>query len=183
MPFKAFDSVVDALTDHLTKLTDDDQAYVLPDGILHLSEIFPVLRRLKLIAHERYAVPALRDAKELRNQAFVAFCELLVRTARLHPLVIFIDDLQWGDPDSFALLRALVRQPGAPALHLILNCRPLSDSSPATARSLLCEIEGQPDVELIALGPLSDDDIRTLADDLIHSALVAPALRQRIARG
>ena len=181
LPFKAFDSVVDALTDHLTKLADNDQAYVLPDGILHLSEIFPVLRRLKLIAHERYAVPALRDATELRNQAFVAFCELLVRTARLHPLVIFIDDLQWGDPDSFALLRALVRQPGAPALHLILSCRPLSDSSPAAARSLLREIEGQPDVEVVALGPLSDDDIRTLADDLIHSALVAPALRQRIA--
>jgi hypothetical protein len=181
LPFKAFDGVVDALTEHLTKLTDDDQAYVLPDGIRHLAEIFPVLRRLKLIAHERYVVPALRDAKELRNQAFVAFCDLLVRTARLHPLVIFIDDLQWADRDSFALLRALVRQPGAPALHLILNCRPLSDSSPAIARSLLCEIEGQPDVELIALGPLSDADIRTLADDLIHSAVVAPALRQRIA--
>ena len=121
LPFKAFDSVVDSLTHHLTKLGDDNLSYVLPDGILHLAEIFPVLRRLKLIAHERYAMPPLRDAKELRNQAFGAFCDLLVRMARLHPIVIFIDDLQWADLDSFALLRALMRQPGAPALQLILN--------------------------------------------------------------
>jgi hypothetical protein len=181
LPFKAFDSVVDSLTNHLTKLGDDDLSYVLPDGILQLSEIFPVLRRLKLIKHERYAMPPLRDAKELRNQAFGAFCDLLVRMARLHPVVIFIDDLQWADLDSFALLRALMRQPGAPALQLILNCRPLTDGNLGSAKSLLRDVEAQPGVDVIALGPLSDDNIRTLADDLIESDKVAPALRQHIA--
>jgi eukaryotic-like serine/threonine-protein kinase len=181
LPFKAFDGVVDALTHCLTKLGDDDLSYVLPDGILHLAEIFPVLRRLKLINHERYATPPLRDAKELRNQAFGAFCDLLVRMARLHPVVIFVDDLQWADLDSFALLRALMRQPGAPALQLILNCRPLTDGNLGSAKSLLRDIEAQPGVEVITLGPLSDDNIRTLADDLIESDKVAPALRQHIA--
>jgi hypothetical protein len=181
LPFKAFDSVVDSLTHHLTKLSDDDLSYVLPDGILHLAEIFPVLRRLKLIAHERYAMPPLRDAKELRNQAFGAFCDLLVRMARLHPIVIFIDDLQWADLDSFALLRALVRQPGAPALQLILNCRPLTDGNLGSAKSLLREVQAQPGVEVITLGPLSDDNIRTLADGLIESGKVSPALKQHIA--
>ena len=181
LPFKAFDSVVDSLTSHLTKLSDNELTYVLPDGILHLSEVFPVLRRLKLITHERYAVPPLRDAKELRNQAFVAFSDLLVRMARLQPLVIFIDDLQWADLDSFALLRAIMRQPGAPALLLILNCRPLTDGNVGSAKSLLHEVEVQPSVEVISLGPLSDDNIRTLADDLIDSGQVTPALRQHIA--
>ena len=181
LPFKAFDSVVDSLTHHLAKLGDEDLSYVLPDGILHLSEIFPVLRRLKLITHDRYAVAPLRDAKELRNQAFGAFCDLLVRMARLHHLVIFIDDLQWADLDSFALLRALMRQPGAPALHLILNCRPLSDGNLGIAKSLLREVEAQPGVEVIALGPLSNENIRTLADDLIDRDHVAPAVRQHIA--
>jgi predicted ATPase len=173
--------VVDSLTYHLTKLSDDELSYVLPDGILHLSEIFPVLRRLKLITHERYAVPPLRDAKELRNQAFVAFCDLLVRMARLRPLVIFIDDLQWADLDSFALLRAIMRQPGAPALLLILNSRSLTDGNMGGAKSLLREVEAQPGVEVITLGPLSDDNIRTLADDLIDAGQVTPALRQHIA--
>ena len=182
LPFKAFDSVVDSLTLYLTKLTDDDLSYVLPAGILHLSGIFPVLRRLKLITHERYAMPALRDAKELRNQAFEAFCDLLVRLAHLHPLVIFIDDLQWADLDSFALLRAIMRQPGAPALLLVLNCRPLTDGNLGSAKALLREVEAQPGVQILTLGPLSDDTIRILADDLIVSDQVAPARRQHIAQ-
>ena len=184
LPFKAFDSVVDALTHHLAKLDDNDLSYVLPDGILHLSEIFPVLRTLKLITHERYAVPPLRDAKELRNQAFAAFCDLLVRMARLRPMVIFIDDLQWADLDSFALLRALMRQPGAPALLLILNCRPLSDGNLGGATALLREVEAQPEVEVIVLGPLSDESIWSLADDLIERdpAAPAPAVRRHMAQ-
>ena len=181
LPFKAFDSVVDSLTYHMTKLSDDELSYALPDGILHLSEIFPVLRRLKLITHERYAVPPLRDAKELRNRAFVAFSELLMRMARLHPLVIFIDDLQWADLDSFALLRAIMRQPGAPALLLILNCRPPTDGNLGAAKALLCEVEAQAGVEVITLGPLSDDNVRTLADNLIDAGQVTPALKQHIA--
>jgi len=181
LPFKAFDSVVDSLTHYLTKLGDEDLSYVLPDGILHLSEIFPVLRRLKLTTHERYSVPPLRDAKELRNQAFDAFRDLLVRMARLRPLVIFIDDLQWADLDSFALLRALMRQPGAPTLLLILNCRPLTDGNLGVAKSLLREVEAQPGVEVIGLGPLSNDNIRTLADDLIDRDHIVPAIRQHIA--
>jgi serine/threonine protein kinase len=181
LPFKAFDSVVDSLTYHLTKLSDNELSYVLPDGILHLSEIFPVLRRLKLITHERYAVPPLRDAKELRNQAFVAFGDLLVRMARLRPLVIFIDDLQWADLDSFALLRAIMRQPGAPALLLILSSRSLTDGNMGGAKSLLLDVEAQPGVEVMTLGPLTDDNIRTLADDLIDAGQVTPALRQHLA--
>jgi hypothetical protein len=181
LPFKAFDSVVDSLTHHLAKLGDDDLSYVLPDGILHLAEIFPVLRRLKLIAHERYALPPLRDAKELRNQAFGAFRDLLVRMARLRPLVVFIDDLQWADLDSFALLRALIRQPGAPALLLVLNCRSLTDGNLGIAKSLLREVEAQPGVEVINLGPLSNDDIRALADDLVDRDHVVPTLRRHIA--
>ena len=181
LPFKAFDSVVDSLTYQLTKLSDNELSYVLPDGILHLSEIFPVLRRLKLITHDRYAVSPLRDAKELRNRAFVAFGDLLVRMARLHPLVIFIDDLQWADLDSFALLRAIMRQSGAPALLLILNCRPITDGNLGSETSLLREVEVQPGVEVITLGPLSDDNIRTLAGDLIDAGQVTPVLRQHIA--
>jgi serine/threonine protein kinase len=180
LPYKAFDSVVDALSYHLTKLTADNQTYVLPDGIMYLSEIFPVLRRLTLIEHERYAVPPLRDAKELRNRAFVAFSELLVRVARIRPLVIFIDDLQWADRDSFALLRALMQQPGAAALLLILTCRPIADGSLGNTKFLLREIEEQPGVELISLGPLSGDSIRALVGDLIVSGKVVPKLRQRI---
>ena len=179
LPFKALDNVVDGLSHRLANLSADDQAYVLPDGILYLSEIFPVLRRLKLTEHKRYFLPTLRDARELRNQAFVAFCDLLGRMARMQPVVIFIDDLQWADRDSFALLRALTQQPGAPALLLIASSRKTADHF--AVEPLLREFGEQPGVENFTLGPLSPEDTRVLVGNLIHEDEMAPAAKRRIA--
>jgi eukaryotic-like serine/threonine-protein kinase len=180
VPFKAFDNVVDGLSYRLANLSADDQSYILPDGIAYLCEIFPVLRRLKITEHERYFQPPLREAKELRNQAFVAFCDLMVRLARTQPMVIFIDDLQWADRDSFALLRALMRQPGAPALMLVATCRLASDLKGAMAEPLLYELLEQASVETIALGPLAPDSTRALADSLLGDGDIPSASRQHI---
>jgi eukaryotic-like serine/threonine-protein kinase len=177
--FKALDNVVDGLSYRLANLSPDDQSYVLPDGILYLAEIFPVLRQLKLTEHKRYFLPALRDAKELRNQAFVAFCELLRRMARTQPLVIFIDDLQWADRDSFTLLRALSQQPGAPALMIIASLRKSSEHD--VIDPLLREFIEQPDVEIIALGALSPENTRAMVGNLVDDGDLAPAVRRRIA--
>jgi hypothetical protein len=179
LAFKALDHVVDGLSYRLANLSADDQAYVLPDGILYLSEIFPVLRQLKLTEHKRYFLPALRDARELRNQAFVAFCELLKRMARTQPLVIFIDDLQWADRDSFSLLRALSQQPGAPAMLLIASLRRSADG--VVMDPLLCEFVEQPGVETIKLDPLSPENTRALVGNLLDEEKIAPAVERRIA--
>jgi hypothetical protein len=179
LAFKALDNVVDGLSYRLASLSADDQAYVLPDGILYLSEIFPVLRQLKLTEHKRYFLPTLRDAKELRNQAFVAFCELLRRMARTQPLVIFIDDLQWADRDSFALLRAVSQQPGAPALLILATYRKPADQ--ATIDPVLREFVEQQGVESIMVGPLSPENTRGLVSNLLDEEDIEPALKRRIA--
>jgi hypothetical protein len=181
LPFKAFDSVVDTLTDRLLKLREDDQAYVLPDGIQHLSEIFPVLHRLKLISDDRYQVAPLVEAKELRNQAFVAFRDLLVRMARIRPVVIFIDDLQWADLDSFSLLRAVMQQPGAPGLMLVLNRRPITDGTLGVTKSMLREIDAEPGVTKVVLGPLGDEQIEALAHELLEASALPEVMRKQIA--
>jgi serine/threonine protein kinase len=179
LPFKALDNVVDGLSHRLASLGAEDQGYVLPDGILYLSEIFPVLRRLKLTEHRRYFLPPLRDAKELRNQAFVAFCELLRRLSRLQPVVIFIDDLQWADRDSFALLRALSQQPGAPSVLLVVAARKVPEG--AALEPLLREFEEQPGLETVRLGPLSPESTRALVDNLLDPDEIEPVVRRRIA--
>ncbi len=179
LPFKAFDNVVDGLSQQLGTLNEDEQAYILPDGILYLSEVFPVLRRLKLTGHKRYFLPPLRDLKELRNQAFLAFCELLRRLARLRPLVIFIDDLQWADRDSYSLLRALTQQPGAPSLLLIAAIRRAPESQRTDPQ--LRDFESQPDVESVALGPLGPDGTRALIGNLLDGSEMKPAARQQVA--
>lgn len=181
LPFKAFDSVIDTLSHRLANLAGDEQSYVLPDGIFYLCEIFPVLRRLKLMDQARYFLPALPDVKELRNQAFLAFCDLLVHLARLDPVVIFLDDMQWADRDSCALLRALLQGPRVPALLLVVNSRPIAEGDPGAVGALLCELREQPGVTTVALGPLSAEATSALADALIAGNPMGPSDRQRIA--
>jgi eukaryotic-like serine/threonine-protein kinase len=181
VPFKAFDSVVDGLSHRLGTLEPHDQAYVLPDGVSYLCEIFPVLRHLRLTEDQRYCLPPLREAKELRNQAFVAFCELMVRLAKTQPVIIFIDDLQWADRDSFALLSALMRQPGAPALLLIATCRAGSSAEGGVTDSLLRQFVEHPTVEVIDLGPLAVDSTRALADSLLDEEDIPAEAKQWIA--
>jgi hypothetical protein len=179
LPFKALDNVVDGLSLRLASLSSDDQAYALPADILYLSTIFPVLRQLKLTDQRRYALPSVCDATELRNQAFVAFRQLLEHLARMHPLVIFIDDLQWVDFDSLALLRALTQQPGAPALLLITCSRTTTDQTQDD--SLLRIARDIPHAEVIPLGPLSPEDTRSFVANLLHGDDMASAIQNHIA--
>lgn len=91
VPYKALDTVVDALAEHLVRggfePADPDLAV--------LAELFPVLRRVRAI--DRLEPRSIPDAQERRTVGFAAL-ERLVRG--LAPLVLSLDDVHWGDADS-----------------------------------------------------------------------------------
>ena len=121
VPYKAFDGVLDSLTRHLRSLKKEEAAELLPADILELARVFPVLTQVEEVAAHPARRTEIPDALELRRRAFGALRELLTRIARSRPVVIYIDDLQWADVDSIALLDDLLRPPTAPPL-LLVSC-------------------------------------------------------------
>lgn len=123
VPYKAIDSLVDALTEHLTGLPRAQFEPLLPANVAALTRLFPVLERVESLALAGERRSDSPDLVELRQQAFGAFRELLARLARRKPLVLFIDDAQWGDADSTAMLAGLLRPPDPPPVMWIVCYR------------------------------------------------------------
>src|ERR1035438_10919087 len=65
----------------------------------------------------------MEDPQRARQQGFEGVRDLGGGLVARQPLVLFIDDAQWGDKDSVAMLLELVRPPQAPAILLLLAHR------------------------------------------------------------
>jgi serine/threonine protein kinase len=165
--YKAVDGVVDALSRHLIHLDDAGGAIVFPKDIWALARLFPVLRRVHGI--QSVAEEPVSDPLRVRRRAFAAFRELLAALSSRRPLVICIDDAQWGDTDSAALLLELVRRPNAPPVMFVLAYR----EEDAHTAPFLTEVNSRwpsgAEVRDIALGPLDAEDARRLALEMLGS--------------
>ena len=83
----------------------------LPAWTGELSRVFPVLARAHVDLPDREPELADADPQEIRRRAFAALRELLARIAVRRSLIVWIDDLHWGDLDSVPFLRDLLRPP------------------------------------------------------------------------
>jgi hypothetical protein len=166
VPYKAFDSAMDALSHYLMAMDERNERFDLPRDIAPLCQVFPVLRRVPGIGNR--VGDASADPQSVRDRAFLALRELLSSLATRQPLVLYIDDVQWGDPDSAALLLDLIRPPNAPRLLLLLTYR---DDAVATSPFLLAMNANWPlatETQDVGLGPLSDADAQCLALNLME---------------
>jgi hypothetical protein len=166
VPYKALDPVVDALGQYLKRQPRLEAAGLLPRDARALLRLFPTLGQLDLMATlpGRDAAP---DPHELRRRAFVALRELLSRLADVKRVVIAIDDAQWGDADSAALLADLFAPPDPPPILLVLTYRvSAAGELPSTLRRSSPATTSHKEIDL-ALGPLAPEDAEQLARALL----------------
>jgi tetratricopeptide (TPR) repeat protein len=179
VPYKAFDDIVDALSRYMMRLPTEEASELLPRNIHALANLFPVLRRVRAIAQARVPLHITTDPQEIRSQAFGALRDLLARLSDWQPLVITIDDLQWGDMDSARLLTHLLGPPDAPPILFIGAYRREERESSAFLRNLVrsSPLEGGiGNSEELPVDPLTSDETTYLVRELLGDSSSADAL-------
>ena len=110
-----------------------------------------------------------RDAQLRFQQVFRRLLGVFARPA--HPLVLFLDDLQWLDTATLELLESLLTQPDVRHLLLIGAYR---NNEVSAGHPLLHQLAAirQADgrVREIVLGRLGADDVSRLVSDALHCA-------------
>jgi tetratricopeptide (TPR) repeat protein len=170
VPYKALDSVVDRLTRYLRGLSELEAEVLLPRDVRALARLFPMLGEVEAVGRASERGVEIRDSQELRRRGFAAFRELIGRLSDQGPVVMFIDDLQWGDDDSIVLLTELMRPPDAPAILLILCYRSEEETSSATLRALFSRRDAaspEVDVRDLEVGEMGQSEARQLAMSLL----------------
>jgi eukaryotic-like serine/threonine-protein kinase len=170
IPYKAFDSVVDEIWGLLSTLSEAECEAVAPTHAAELTRLFPVLGSLPGFARLGRSDGARLDPHQARRRGFQAFRELMLELCARHPVVIWIDDLQWGDLDSLRMLSALLAGADPPRLCLLLSYRAEDvGTSPVLTRLLSEEGPVAPEqTKTLHVEPLSPADSRGLLRQLAN---------------
>jgi serine/threonine protein kinase len=181
VPYKALDSLVDSLSRFLFGRPPEELERLLPPGMGALARVFPVLRRIEAVARRESAGEGRESTPQRqRHQAFEALRELLRRIAAERPVLLLIDDLHWGDVDSFQLLDHLLAIPNPPPLLLVGVYRAEDEADSPFVRALAEALETPAwrsrDVRRLELSRLSRREVDELMHRLEQSRGLPPGL-------
>ncbi len=168
VPFKAFDGVVDSLAFELGALAEADYRDFIPVQGNLLVRAFPVLERIPAISRSGGRIPA--DPTAQRRLVFDGLLSLLRGVSRRTPMLVCIDDLQWADTDSLALLHTLLTAADSPHCLFLATARPLHRFERTLGSALRVLLEA-PRTERLPLAPMDVAAARTLTQTMAGGRL------------
>jgi tetratricopeptide (TPR) repeat protein len=181
VPYKALDNLIDALSRFLRHLPAAEAESLLPADTAILANLFPALLSVEAVE----ALPRqseVPDEREQKRRAHVALRELLSRLAARRPLILSIDDLQWGDRDSAGLLVEVLRPPEPPPLLLIGSFRSEERDSSPLLQALLGSAQIEASVRELEVGELTEDAAQALALRLFAESGAVNRAEEALAR-
>jgi serine/threonine protein kinase len=160
VPYKAIDTLIDSLCRHLLELPRAQAWDLVPPDAPALARMFPILRRIEAVLGASEESLGGADVHELKRRGAACLRELLRRLSRRAPLVLWIDDLQWGDTESAALLADIAAGDNPPALLLVCSHRSADAITSPCVRAL---VEAVPGAIELPIGPLPPSQATELA--------------------
>ncbi|MBI5721951.1 MAG: AAA family ATPase [Burkholderiales bacterium] len=181
VPFGALIQAFQGLVRHLLGETEErlawwrerlQQALGVNAGVL--TEVIPEIEYLVGVQ----PAPAVLGSIESQNRFQRVVQRFIAALATPeHPLVLFLDDLQWADAATLALLEPLINSPELGCLMLLGAFRDQElEATPRLAHTLAALDKTDADIERLALGPLAPPDLAQLLADALRTeaADVAP---------
>lgn len=136
--------------------------------------IMEVIPALALLLGEQPPVPSLPPAEALGRFNFVFADFLSVLATEQHPLILFLDDLQWADTPSLKLLEMLLTDARRKHLFVIAAYRDNEvDASHASIVTINEIKKAGTKVQEIHLEPLTLASIMALLADTLHCGRAA----------
>lgn len=157
-------NAVDGLIDNLSTFLRGRQGFLADidgENLRALCRVFPILERV--IPSQSVELSA--DSQLVLQQAMQGLRDLLANIVKDRPLVIWIDDAQWCDPTSVAVLRDVFAHSKSPSSLLIISFR----SEDRDANAVISRLSGAAkngmleSFEHVKLLPLSRGEIGALA--------------------
>jgi PAS domain S-box-containing protein len=168
-----YSAVIEAFDGLVRQILSESEARILKWRSALLEALGPnaqvvceVIPSLSFVVGAQPAVPSLGplEAQNRLNRCFLQFISVFARSR--HPLVLFLDDLQWIDPASLGLLRALLADTSLEALFF---CGAYRDNEVTPAHPFLRALEAlRRDgliVQGIVLAPLSCPHLHQMLSD------------------
>ena len=171
-PYPALVAAFDELTHHLLTEGDDELARwrdqitraIAPNGQIVVDAV-PALGR---VLGPQPAVVAL-DAGGTQSRFHHTLLRLIQVLAQpSHPLVVFLDDTQWADPETIQLLKLVA---GADATRSLLVIQAYRDNETSDGHPMMVaarELERAVRVTRLVIAPLPPGEIAKLVADTLH---------------
>jgi serine/threonine protein kinase len=165
IPFKAVDMLIDDAVRFLLSLPPAQLPSLLPPDIELLARTFPGLMRVPAIAERPPGAYGKLEPEGRRRLLFAAARALVHGIAQLRPLVLIVEDLQWGDADGLALLNHLLATPLDTPLLFVGTLR--TEQPFALAPAVLVDGLAPSRLSFIHLDPLSPAEMMELVRFLL----------------